>query len=564
MDGARTTASSSSPPAHFDAFWEQLFAPLVAGACVRVREEELWAPEECCRQIARAGVTAADLPPQYLRELLFYLEKRPEQAPRGLRMVISGGEAMPTSLAQAWLAGPLRQVPLLNVYGPTEAVVTATYSRIGPGSRLATINGVVPIGGPMPGRLLRLLDENGLEVGAGMAGELCLGGPCLADGYQDDDARTRQVFGHWLRTAAGGRWVEAGTPGSVRLYRSGDRARIGPDDRLEFLGRFDRQLKIRGFRVEPAEIEAVLLRHPAIAQALVVGLLHHVQGEQLVAYCLPSGKETLSPRELAEWLSQWLPEHLIPSRTVFLPSFPTTASGKIDPAALPRPEPESAPPLAPSPSPDGLEARIAAIWAEVLGRPQVGWDDNFFDLGGHSLLLLRLHTRLVDELDARVRLLDLFAHPTVARMARLLRGEPARLSARRRRAHPGEVAVIGMAGRFPGAANVDELWANLAAGKESIRFFTPEELAGEGVPPDLLARPGYVPAHGYLEGVKCFDAAFFGYSPKEAELIDPQQRLFLEEAWHALESAGLRSHAPRGGRSRCSPAWAWACICSTT
>ena len=525
-------------PPYFDASWEQLFAPLVAGASVRIRDEEPWAPEECCRQIARVGVTCADLPPQYLCELLFYLKKRPEDAPRGLRMVISGGEAMPTSLAQAWLDGPLGHVPLFHVYGPTEAVVTSTVNRIRQGSRLATANGVVPIGKPMPGRVLRILNEEGLEVGAGMAGELCLGGPCLADGYQDDEARTRQAFGHWLRTPEGGRWVDAGTPGSLRLYRSGDRVRVGPDNLLEFLGRLDRQLKIRGFRVEPAEIETVLLRHPAIAQALVVSQTHPAQGEQLVAYCIPKGKEAPSPSELAPWLSPWLPEYMIPARTVFMPSFPTTASGKIDTAALPKPELERENKPVSSPSPDGLETKIAAIWAEVLGRPQAGWDDNFFDLGGHSLLLVRLHTRLVDELKARVRLVDLFAHPTVARMAKLLRGEASRLPARRRHGHPEGVAVIGMAGRFPGAANVDELWANLAAGKESIRFFTPEELAAEGVPQDLLARPGYVPAHGYLEGVKLFDAEFFGYSPKEAELIDPQQRLFLEEAWHALESAG--------------------------
>ena len=227
-----------------------------------------------------------------------------------------------------------------------------------------------------------------------------------------------------------------------------------------------------------------------------------------------------------------------PATTVFVPAFPATASGKIDTAALPPPEIRGESEPVPAPSDDGLEAKVAAIWAEVLNRPAVGWEENFFDTGGHSLLLVRVHTRLADELGARVRLVDLFANPTVARTAKLLRGEDSRKVVRTRRSGREEIAVIGMSGRFPGAPDVDQLWANLAAGKESIRFFTGDELAAGGVPANLRARPEYVPAHGYLEDTKLFDAAFFGYTPKEAEVIDPQQRLFLEESWHALEDAG--------------------------
>ncbi|MDD2764699.1 MAG: amino acid adenylation domain-containing protein [Opitutaceae bacterium] len=525
-------------PAHFDAAWEQLFMPLVAGASALIRDAGLWAPEELCCQLAQARVTCADLPPQYVRELLFFLKKRPDSVPPTLRLLITGGEPLPSSLAQAWRESPLGHVPLINAYGPTEAVVTSTFNRIGHGSRLATANGVVPIGEPMPGRVLRILDESGREVGAGLAGELCIGGPCLADGYQGDEGRSGQAFRHWRRTPAGGRWLDDAAPGSLRLYRSGDRVRIGPDNRIEFLGRSDNQIKIRGFRIEPAEIEAVLSRHPAIAQARVMGLDDPVQGKRLVAYCIPADSDTPGQGELVEWLSQWLPDYMLPSATVFVPEFPTTTSGKLDPAALPEPEIRRETKSTPAAAPGGLEAKIAAIWADVLGRSELGLDDNFFDVGGHSLLLVRVHTRLVNELGAKVRLVDLFAHPTVARMAKLLQGAEAPATARRRRTHCGEVAVIGLAGRFPGAANVDELWANLAAGKESIRFFTPEELAAAGVPPSLRMRPDYVPAQGYLEGVQCFDAAFFGYTPREAELIDPQHRLFLEEAWHALESAG--------------------------
>lgn len=526
-------------PMHFDAAWEQLFAPLLAGGSVLIRDAHLWAPDELCRRLTRHRVTCADLPPQYLRELLYHLEHSPACLPESLRLMLSGGEAMPTALAQAWLAGPLRHVPLINAYGPTESVVTALYNRLGLESRVVTAGGVVPIGHPLPGRVLRILDPQGREVGAGIAGELCIGGAALADGYHGDTERTAEAFRYWRRTSAGGHWTEATTPGAIRLYRTGDRVRLGPDNCIEFLGRIDRQIKIRGFRIEPGEIEAVLARHPAIAQAFVTAIENPVVGAQLVAYCVAKEKTPPSSDTLVTWLGQWLPDYMVPSALVFLPAFPTTASGKINAAALPKPElrREAAP--APTAAPtDEIEAKVAAIWADVLGRTDVGLNDNFFDLGGHSLLLVRVHSRLLSELGASISLLDLFAHPTVARVAQRLRGATSATVKRGRRVRQGDVAVIGMAGRFPGAENVTELWANLVAGKESIRFFTDAELTAAGVPAELRTKPDYVPAHGHMDGTELFDAGFFGYTPKEAEVIDPQQRVFLEEAWHALEHAG--------------------------
>ncbi|MDR3514226.1 MAG: SDR family NAD(P)-dependent oxidoreductase [Azospirillaceae bacterium] len=523
-------------PMMFDAAWEQLFAPLVAGAAVLVRDRRLWSPQELCARLNEFGVTCADLPPQYLRELLFYWDRRPDDVPRDLRLVIAGGEAMPTAVAQAWLAGPLRQVPLINAYGPTEAVVTAVFNRIGPESRLVTSNGVVPIGRAMPGRILRILDETGREVGTGIPGELCIGGPALARGYLGDPAHTDAVFRAWARLSDGGRWVSPETPDAIRLYRTGDRVRIGPDRGIEFLGRIDQQIKLRGFRLEPGEIEVALTRHPAIAQAKVLAR-DSAEGTVLVAYCIPCGDAAVPPGDLAAWLGQWLPDAMIPEAFAFLPAFPTTVSGKIDVAALPEPERRRVT-VPETPPADALEAQIAALWAELLGRPSVGRNENFFDLGGHSLLLVRLHTRLLAEYGGDLPLVALFADPTVAGLARRLRGETSQPMTPVRPRQGGDVAVIGMAGRFPGAATVDELWSNLVAGRESIRVFTPEELAAAGVPEALIAHPDYVPAHGYLEGTRLFDAGFFGYTPKDAEIIDPQQRLFLEEAWHALEHAG--------------------------
>jgi polyketide synthase PksJ len=525
-------------PSHFDAFWEQVFSPLSAGASVLMRDSELWSPGELCRRLDSYGVTCADIPPQYLRELLFHLREEPTAAPKSLRMVISGGEAMPSVLAREWLDGPLGNLPLVNAYGPTEAVVTSTINRIDRNSRIETANGVVPIGAAMPGRILYILLTNGHEAGAGMAGELCIGGPCLSEGYHNEPERTGKAFVYWIRTPQGGHWCEASEPEAVRLYRTGDRVRLGPDGGIEFLGRIDKQIKLRGFRIEPGEIEAVLTRHPAIAQALVMALDDPTLGRQLVAYCVPRGTKAPTTAQIIEWLSPRLPKHMIPAAIMLADKFPTAANGKIDASALPRPHFTPRTPVAAGRPADDLEQRIAAIWADLLGRKDFGTGDNFFDLGGHSILLVRLHSRLTSELGAKVRLVDLFANPTVVRMAALVRGENTSRAKRGKRTLRGDVAVIGMAGRFPGAADIDAFWKNLVEGKESIQFFTKEELAEAGIPESLRNRPDYVPAHGYLEGVRLFDAEFFGYTPREAALIDPQQRMFLEECWHALENAG--------------------------
>ena len=523
---------------YFDASWEQLFAILLAGGTALIRDAQLWTLDELCNQISTFRVTCVDIPAQYLRELLFFWKSRPDYVPNCLRLVICGGEAMPVSLAKEWLAAHLGEISLINAYGPTEAVVTSTFNVITKESRLDTASGIVPIGLPMPGRILRVLNNEGIEAGAGIAGELCIGGVCLADGYVDDEKRTALSFRYWRRTSEGGRWSGNSTDGAICLYRTGDRVRIGPDNRIEFLGRLDRQVKIRGFRIEPGEIEALLVRHPDIAEALVMAIDDNRLGNRIVAWCVPMSNTTPSQGAMLEWLEQWLPDYMMPASIVFVPEFLRRANNKIDISALPEPEMIRPSEVTSSSVVDDLEKNIAAIWVEVLGKAGVGLNENFFDIGGHSILLLKVQTRLQTELGVNVPLVELFAHPTVARMAKRVRGEIPVSSGRVRSVRRGDIAVVGMAGRFPGAANVEELWDNLVAGRESIRFFSQDELAEEGIPMSILQKPDYVPAHGYMEGTKLFDADFFGYTPREAEILDPQQRIFLEESWHALENAG--------------------------
>ncbi len=271
--------------------------------------------------------------------------------------------------------------------------------------------------------------------------------------------------------------------------------------------------------------------------------------QRLVAYLVLAG-EALEATELRDRLRRTLPDAMVPAAFVVLDAFPLTASGKVDRKALPAPEAtrEAASDVAWTDPRNELERAIAALWREVLGLDRVGAGDNFFDLGGHSLLAAQVQVRLSAALDREIALLDLFRYPTVESLAAFLGGAEtaspgaglARAAARRDAAgRPREdIAIVGMAGRFPGAASVEAFWRNLTGGVESITFFSDEELRAAGVPEAALSDPKYVRARGVVEGADLFDAPFFGYSPREAEVVDPQQRLFLECAWEAFEDAG--------------------------
>ncbi len=256
----------------------------------------------------------------------------------------------------------------------------------------------------------------------------------------------------------------------------------------------------------------------------------------------------LVPR-LRSYLEETLPEHMVPGALVVLEALPLTPNGKVDRAALPSPEGRPHLREAFVPPDDVVEETIAQVWRESLQLEKVGVHDNFFDLGGHSLLLVQVHNRLKELLNRPdLAVVDLFRRPTIRGLAEYLRPPAAETSRtragarmRRRRGSEdgdGAIAVVGMAGRFPGATNVTELWTNLSQGLESISFFSDEELESAGVARELLSDPRYVGARGVLEGADLFDAGFFGYTPREAELMDPQQRVFLETAWESLEDAG--------------------------
>ncbi|HEX5959929.1 MAG TPA: amino acid adenylation domain-containing protein [Rhodanobacteraceae bacterium] len=443
-----------------------------------------------------------------------------------------GGEALAPQLAAHLLA---RVAQLWNMYGPTETTVWSTCGRI-------TTAADIHIGRPIDNTDILVVDGQLQPAPVGVDGELLIGGAGLSCGYLDRPELTAEKFiAHPLRPGA-------------RMYRTGDLARLRADGNIQCLGRLDHQVKIRGHRIELGEIEAALSRAEGVRRAVVVAQEERPGDKRLVAYYTETGTSQGAPMvgALREHLRTTLPDYMVPSVFQRVETFPLTPNGKIDRKALPEPSrqrPELAQAyIAPR---TAAEKQLAKVWCELLRLDEVGIDDNFFDLGGTSLAVVRMASLYHQRFGHDIPPIKVFQHPTIARLARFVEGgdapvksieqaeQRARGANRTSGGRAGDaVAIVGMAGRFPGADSVDHLWRNLCDGVESISFFTPEEL-GPGIDPRLRNDPDYVRARGLIEGADQFDAAFFGISPLDARVTDPQQRVFLELAQQALENAGI-------------------------
>lgn len=387
--GDRMTALHS--PA-FDASTGEIWSALAAGAAVCFADDETRLTPRLLRDwLLAERIDVANLPTA-LGERLLELDWPDSTA---LRTLIVGGDRLrrrpPSDL-------PFR---LLNEYGPTETTDTAVAGFVDPG----VTDRPPSIGRPIDGVTAYVLDPALRPVPVGVVGELCVGGAGVARGYAGRDDLTRERF-----------VPDPFEPGG-RLYRTGDLTRYLPNGELECLGRIDAQVKVRGYRIEPAEVAAALRTHPAVADAHVVV---EPNRSYLVAYLVPNAAQAPTPDELKQHLTGLVPAYMIPSGYLTLPALPTTPSGKVNAAALPDPTAAArVVPIRRAPAND-LERDIAAVWAHVLNLDEVGVDQNFFDLGGHSLLLGPLAEQLADKVGVRVGVLSFFEFPTVSALAAML------------------------------------------------------------------------------------------------------------------------------------------------
>jgi amino acid adenylation domain-containing protein len=394
----------------FDASAEDIFCTLTSGACLVLRSDEMLAtPAEFLRECGRLGVTALDLPTAYWHELVAGGVGEWEAA-GDLRLVVIGGErALPHRLAE-WHDGPGRRLTLLNGYGPTETTIAPIFAKL---TGADTQGSEVPIGRPVRNMRAYVVDRRLNPVPVGVSGELLVGGVGLARGYLNRPALTAERF---VPDPFSG---EAG----ARLYRTGDVVRHLPDGRIEYLGRLDHQVKLRGFRIEPGEIEAALEAHPNVGSGAVVVREDEGVGKYLVACFTPRG-ESPDDAGLRGWLRERLPEYMIPSAFVALEEMPLTSGGKVDRQRL-----KSLAPGALARGGEYVEARtpaeelLADIWRGLLGLERVGVNDNFFALGGHSLLAARMVAEIGQTFGVKVGLRKVFEEPTVAGLACVIEEE---------------------------------------------------------------------------------------------------------------------------------------------
>ena len=389
---------------NFDVSLEQIFPTLFSGAAIVLRATEGWDTREFSRRVEEFKITVANPPTAYWHQLVAAPE--PFSAHQ-LRLVIAGGDVILPEMVRQWQQSHSNNIRLLNGYGPTEATISTTFFDIPLGFCEQTTRQRIPIGDLVGERVVYILDSDGELVPTGVAGEMHIGGPLLAQGYLNRPALTAEKFIPDTFSK---------TPGA-RLYKTGDLARFLPDGRLDFLGRADHQVKIRGFRIEPGEIESALSQHPNVREAVVLAREDEAGDKLLIAYLISNSDAAPNTGELRRFLDEKLPAFMIPSAFVFLQSFPLTPNGKLDRRALPSldnamPQLEHAF-VAPR---NPVEQELADIWCGLLKLKQVGVHDNFFELGGHSLSLTQLASRIRKAFQVEVPLRTLFETPTIEEM----------------------------------------------------------------------------------------------------------------------------------------------------
>lgn len=517
-------------PLGFDASTLEIWGPLLNGGACALHHESVPTGAGLAEAIRLHGVTTA-----WLTAALFnaVIDDDPMSL-RGLREVLAGGEALSVAHVKR-LQSALPTLQIINGYGPTECTTfTATY-RI-PVDFPSNARSI-PIGKPIPETAVFVLNARLEPVARGLSGELCVAGAGLASGYLKREALTAEKF-----------VLHPLLPAGEKLYRTGDLVRVLEDGNIEFIGRRDGQVKIRGFRIEVGEIEATLLQHANVKAAAVVANQARTSGTRLIAYVVAASATAVDAAELREHLARLLPSFMVPSAFVLMDALPVTTNGKLDRRALPIPEAKRPDMGVPYQAPRGtVEETVCRLFAEVLDIDRVGREDNFFELGGNSLLVMQAISGLHRNNLTSVTATAFFRNPTPMAIADTVIQSNQSISASRlvkQAPHQGgrslgnePIAIIGMSGRFPGAANVEAFWTNLVEGRETITRFRDEELDAS-ISAALRGDTDYVKARGVIDNVEWFDAAFFGISPREAELMDPQQRIFLEICWECLEHGG--------------------------
>lgn len=437
-------------PLSFDASAEEIYPCLTRGATLVLRTSSMIDSIPLfLKKCQDWKLTVLGLPTAYWHELSRKIAADTLSLPSSLRLVIIGGERALPELVSEWQEHVSPEVQLINTYGPTEATIVATLFRVPGSAKAGAPLRELPIGRPIPNTQVYLLDRYLNSVPIGVPGELHIGGAGLARGYLNRPEMTARKFIPNPFSAEPG----------ARLYKTGDLARYLPTGDIEFLGRLDQQVKVRGFRVELGEVEAALRKHPHVQEALVLVREDVTGGKSLVAYVVPKDEFVLTSSNLRLFMQEQLPDYMVPAAFVLLETLPLTPSGKVDRHALPAPE-HTRPELAEGYIAPSLlvHQQLTKIWEDLLEVRPIGIRDNFFELGGHSLLAVRLIDRIEQVWGKKVAASTLLAGPTIEQLSDMLI-QPDHAASR---AVPGKVP----ASRFRRASPIKSLWSNLISKRD--------------------------------------------------------------------------------------------------
>ncbi len=531
----------------FDIFAYESIIPLCSGSSIYIcsQMEQLDA-KETAKKIVKYKVTHFQSAVSRMRLFVENRDFRP--AFHQLRFIMSGGENFPYALLEFLKENTKARI--YNMYGPTETTIWSTIKEL-------TNADSVTIGEPIANTRVYITDTKGHLLPRGVFGELCISGDGVSKGYVNGKEETESRF------REGEQFKER------RVYFTGDRGRLLDSGEIEISGRMDHQVKLHGCRIELEEIEGTAQNSGLVENASAI--IRKIVDENHQLYLFYTNKEDVE-QQLRNYMAGKLPSYMVPDCFVRMEKLPITRNGKIDRKLLENLSLEEAFVeqnfskktdrnnflLRGEKEKQSVKNRILEIWKGVLHNRNISVNDNFFDVGGNSYSLMFIANKIEELLGISMDLRIFFEYPTIQKLVDYLKLEDEEKvkeePADRKRSileqeetklqeqeslkkNHRKIAVVGMAGRFPEAENIDEFWKNIVDGKESIRFFEDEELREAGIPKSDLENPSYVKAKGYLEDVQYFDADFFGMTRKETQRMDPQIRLFMECCYHALEDA---------------------------
>ncbi len=499
-------------------------------------------PAKLVKMIEEQGITHINFVPSLLRVFINYVKEKNRVKECGtLKYILVAGEAFPVDLVREAVS-LFSQSQVVNIYGPTEASIYAAAFDCSKESFHA-VN--TPIGRPIANTQLHIRDIDGQETGMGVPGELCLSGNGVVSGYLNREELSAEKF------------IVNTYSSDPILYRTGDWVRRLPDGKIEYIGRIDAQVKIRGYRIELGEIEYAIRKIPTIDD--VVCLVKAVHGvKQIWSFVQAKNSQLISG--LQQQLKNSLPDYMVPSQIIWVPNIPVTLNGKIDRQKLLEIRPSkqqrtNAAQQSPK-QPEKLLETLQVIWKETLEIAEVEVDDRFMEIGGDSILAAVLIDRVNLTFKTSFDSADIFQYPTIQLLAAAIKASNLKdenteverteellqedISSEKRKKDPYEdaIAIVGMSCSFPGVQNIQDFWNLLIAEKESFRFLQADELMKMDVPDTIIQNPQFVPVQAALDTKEFFDAPFFKVSKRDAGFMDPQLRMLLQHAWHAVEDAG--------------------------